>query len=300
MQVSVVKYLKLVSTVDIYIYFYLFYRSDGSDLSSNFLKSNNNKEFNVSSDLFNPINGDGASSVSSATPPTNLWINRAKQLTDAAGIRKSSHTIPIPAAGSAYQPPIVAVSANSTDGLNKNVGDDGLKPPSSSSLPSPTIVNSWLANNLLRGVARQQIKDDIVIKSYAIKVVVADCYCILVNNEYKMIYKLAIHDKNNISEEESVQMKNSNNSNALCERSFVRIISKRLDELVYLRMQILSEYPHIPISNAPFSLPTASLNILLAHPLPGTNVRSGSSILRLVNLRYYKLHLSYDIYVGYP
>ena len=280
MQVSSLDFVFIVSN-----YFYLnMCRSDGSDLSSNFLKSSDRKEVHVSNDLFNPLNRytDSDSNRSSATPlpaSSNLWINRAKQLTDAAGIRKSSHTIPIPSPATTYQPPIVAGSASSTDGLNKALSEDNLKPPSSSSLPSPTIVNSWLANNLLRGAARQQIKDDIVIKSYAIKVVVADCYCILVNNEYKMIYKLAIHDKNNITDEESLQMKSVNNSN-LSDRSFVRIISKRLDELVYLRMQILSEFPHIPVSPAPAALPATSLNELLAFPIAGTFGKSSNGLLR--------------------
>jgi len=195
-------------------------------------------------DLGQPASGTNLSSAD------NLWIQRAKQLTEQLSARKSTSTVP-------FEPPHDSASEDTSPRQSfYSQGRNSVSNP----MQSGTVVNSWLVNNTLKGNTRQSVRDDMLIKSHAIKVSVADCFCVRVQDELKLLYKIAIYDRNN----------------EICEDmnfAGVQIISKRHDEMLYLRDRIAADYPHSPFPPLPAPLPTDVIFSLIAEstPTPGAD-----------------------------
>lgn len=213
--------------------------------------------------LGHPVAGTGLSAAD------NLWIQRAKQLTEQMSMRQgrpqseSQHSL----SSAPYEPP-------SEDGTPR--GSFYSKNGSATSavtnpMQAGTVINSWLVNNTLKGNTRQSVRDGMLIKSLAIKVSVADCYCVRVHDELKLLYKVAIYDRNNDAGSDYQDMDLSTS------KSFagVQIISKRYDEMLYLRDRIADDYPFYSFPPLPPPLPQARILSLIAEsnhaPTPGAD-----------------------------
>lgn len=129
----------------------------------------------------------------------------------------------------------------------------------SSTLASPLVLGSSLKGNISSSVnanTKRLINDVTIVKANVFKITVADCFCVKVQNDIKLLYKLAIVNRNSACPESvdafggqevagnrnrslSIDSERSNSS------SVMRLVSKRLDEIEYLRMRIMSDFPNV-------------------------------------------------------